>query len=143
MITVERLKAEHFDELVEQKATSHLRAFVTKEHVEAMVESPHSYTAKSDGQVLACGGVKEYWPGRGEAWVVLSGSAGKELVAIHKATEALLASCGIKRIEATVDRNFQQGHRWVKLLGFKLEANRMVAYFPNGNDGSLYARVAE
>jgi RimJ/RimL family protein N-acetyltransferase len=45
-----------------------------------------------------------------------------------------------RRIEATVDVGFKQGHRWIKMLGFELEGY-MRAYRPDGADMLLYARV--
>ena len=41
----------------------------------------------------------------------------------------------------TVDCEFEQGHRWAKMLGFTMEAERMRAYRPDGGDVALYARV--
>ena len=41
----------------------------------------------------------------------------------------------------TVDVDFPEAHRWAKMLGFKMEAERMEAYAPDGRACSLYARI--
>jgi hypothetical protein len=45
-----------------------------------------------------------------------------------------------KRIEAFVDANFAEGHRWIQMLGFVREGY-MRSFSPNGNDAVLYARI--
>jgi len=52
-----------------------------------------------------------------------------------------LDGCYLHRIEMTVDCDFPQGHRWAKMLGFTMEAERMRGYRPDGGDCALYARL--
>jgi hypothetical protein len=141
MMEVIAFKADHLKELVEQEAQEYLQAYITEDHIKEVEKSKFAFTAKSKGRVVACGGVAELWSGRGAAWAFLDSDCKKEFYAIHLAAKRLLGICPIKRIEATVDIGFKNGHRWVKSLGFILEAPILKAYMPNGGDSSLYVRL--
>lgn len=143
MITVERFKGEHLLRLDEQGATAYLRPYFRDESIKALEHSAFAYTAfsKETNRVLGCGGVYEFWKDRGEAWAILSKNCRKEFIAIHNATKRFFDLCSIRRIEVTVDCNFNNAHRWARSLGFQMEAERMRAYHPNGTDCALYARV--
>ena len=134
-------KAEHLDELVVQPAQRHLDGWVANASFGAL-EGPHAFSAFNDaGECVFCGGVTEVWPNRAQAWSVISGSAGKLLPRITRATRRYMELVPWRRIEITVDCEFPQGHRWARLLGFELECERMAAYTPDGRDSALYARV--
>ena len=45
------------------------------------------------------------------------------------------------RTEMTVVKDFKQGHRWAKMLGFVLETLTLRAYGPAGEDHSGYVRI--
>lgn len=100
-----------------------------------------AWTAESDdGQILAIAGVEPQWENRAIAFALISGAAGPYFRAIHSAVAAFLDHTPYRRIEATVDVGFEQGHRWIKMLGFEIEGY-MKAYRPDGADMLLYARV--
>ncbi len=143
MIDVVKFEADHLMKLLEQETTEYIKPHVTRANAEKLALETYALTciSQEDGRVLLCGGVAEYWPGRGEAWAIVAKHCKKEFVALHNATRRLFEVCPIRRIEAAVDVKLEQGHRWVKLLGFKLEAPLLKAYDINGNDVSLYARV--
>lgn len=141
MIQVVRFKAEHLSQLMEQEATQYLRAYLTPAHIAALEQSPHSMTGLADGRVVICGGVVEYWPNRGEAWAIIDQNCKEHFTAIHNAVKRFFEVCPLRRIEAAVDIGFEAGHRWMRLLGFELEAPVLRAYRPEGGDCSLYARV--
>jgi hypothetical protein len=46
-----------------------------------------------------------------------------------------------KRIETSVATDFEQGHRWAQMLGFKNEGT-MRCFTPQGMDCDLYARIS-
>lgn len=142
MIEVLRFKAEHMAYMKEQEATAYLKKYTTPEQ-DKLLETALSNTivSKIDGRVLFCGGVVEYWPGRGEAWAIFDQNVKKEFVYIHSAVKRFFDICPVKRIEAAVDVGFEAGHRWIKTLGFTLEAPILKSYRPEGTDVSLYARV--
>jgi RimJ/RimL family protein N-acetyltransferase len=99
-----------------------------------------AWTIEHDDDVIAFVGFEPQWQNRATAFALLSESAGAHLPAIHKFALRLLESVPYRRIEATVDVGFKQGHRWVKMLGFEIEGY-MRAYRPDGADMLLYARV--
>lgn len=100
-----------------------------------------TYTALAeDGEVLAVAGLLCFWKGRYEAWAFLNQNRPKEFFAIHRITQRYLDT--VKgRVEAVVDKTFENGHRWARALGFKVEAETMEKYCPNGNAATLYSRV--
>lgn len=142
MISVEPFRARDATELSEQEATAYLRPFISEEVMKALEGSPYAYTLRgADGRVVACAGVYEYWKGRGEAWALMDKNCKSEFFAVHNAVKRFLEICPVRRIEAVVDAGFEAGHRWVKALGFELEAPRLRGYRPTGGDCALYARV--
>ena len=99
-----------------------------------------AWTAENDGKILAIAGVEPQWENRATAFALLSDDSGPHFPAIHSAVVEFLDNAPYRRIEATVDVGFKQGHRWIKMLGFELEGY-MKAYRPDGADMLLYARV--
>jgi hypothetical protein len=45
------------------------------------------------------------------------------------------------RLELTVRFDFDEGHRWAKMLGFKVETPVMPFYGPEGEPHSMYVRI--
>lgn len=143
MIEVLKFKAEHLGYLKEQEATAYLKKYTTPEQ-DKMLENGMAYTcvsAEEPRRVLMCAGVIEYWKNRGEAWAVFDVNCKKEFVYIHNVVRRYLDICPVRRVEAAVDVGFLPGHRWIRSLGFKLEAPVLKAYRQEGSDVSLYARV--
>lgn len=141
MIDVIHFAPEHLYQIQEQRATDYMRPRVTFEHAQSLAGQPHSYTVLKDGKPIACGGVLEYWMGRGEAWAVLDAVSRKDFMAVHNAARRFIAAINMRRIEAVVQTDFTAGHRWLRALGFQMEAPLLKAYDPDGRDFSLYARV--
>ena len=130
----------HLDEMTMQPSQRYLRDFVTPEAAAAVAGFP-AYTATHGDDILGCGGVVPVWSGRGVAWSFISAKAGPHFVAITRAVRKFLDAQPQDRIETTVDIDFADGHRWARMLGFRLEAGRMQKYRPDGGTCSLYARV--
>ncbi len=137
-----KLKAEDLLRLIQAEAEfEYVRPYVTAESFDAVVASPHSRTFLLGGEPICCIGIREYWPGRGEAWAMFSQSAGPHMLQIHREALRYFQDCPIRRIEAAVEVGFEKGHRWVKALGFELEARLLRKFLPNGEDAVLYAKV--
>ena len=131
----------HLYELQPQEHQAHVMSIVTPEQAKTL-ETKWAFTGKdNDGKVLICAGVIEVWANRGLAWTYIDKDAGKHFKAIHNASKRFFDYCPLNRIEATVHVNFEQGHRWMRLLGFTLEAKVMRMFLPNGEDMALYAKV--
>lgn len=138
-----RFQAAHIKQIQEQDATRALNEFVTDADEKALENCRFAFTGFGDGKPVICAGLAEYWTNRAEAWAIVDRNSLPYFTQIHYAVKKFLEICPIRRIEAAVDVNFKAGHRWVKLLGFTLEAPVVRKYLPNGTDCSLYAKVRE
>lgn len=140
-IEVIPFRLEHYKELKKQESQEYLTSYIRDEHLLTLQNGKHAYTIIIEGRVLLCGGIIQYWEGRGEAWSFIAADCKKDFYRIHKIVKRFFELSDLKRIEATVDYNFTQGHRWIKSLGFVCEAPLLKSYLPNGGDSSLYVRV--
>lgn len=132
----------HLEWLKSQPGHEHLSTIKTEYAVE-LQKSPYSRSIISDdGRVLCCGGLLLYWHQRGEVWAFFNQNCRREFLSIHKLALQFLRALPVNRVEASVEVDHKEGHRWCKLLGFKREAKVCRAYLPNGKDASLYARIA-
>jgi hypothetical protein len=133
-------KAEHLMDLQLQLAQQGIAPFISADYAKA-IEGPYAFTGMVDGRVIAVGWVAEIWSGRAMACSLIDQRAGVHFVAIHKAARRVLDSVPWRRVEADTPCGFEQGHRWLRMLGFECEAERMRTYLPDGTDSALYARV--
>lgn len=106
-----------------------------------LLENEFALTALHDGKVLAVGGVLKLWENRGLAWAYIDRDAGAHFPSIHKAVRRLLDLVPYDRVEADTPCEFEQGKRWLKMLGFACECERARKHRPDGGDSALYARV--
>tara|TARA_R110000824_G_scaffold20858_2_gene78196 strand:- start:2123 stop:2548 length:426 start_codon:yes stop_codon:yes gene_type:complete len=140
MFQIVPFKAAHIGAIKLQTAQMYLSEWVTQEQAEALEQSL-SYTAMLDDVPLGSAGVIEMWKGRGLAWALISQTGPKHFVKCHRAVVRFLEACMLPRVEMTVDCDHKEAHRWAKLLGFEMEAERMRAYAPDGHDCALYSRI--
>jgi hypothetical protein len=131
---------EHLDTLALQPSQADFLQTFDKTYAPALIAAGPCFTAIKDGVILGCAGLTKQWDNRAIAWALFSTNLGREFVRIHRAAERYLAIADFKRIEAFVDANFAEGHRWIQMLGFEREGY-MRSFSPNGNDAVLYARV--
>jgi hypothetical protein len=138
-------KAWHYRKIKPQAAQMGLIDAITDDYLEALAdpETATSYTLIEGEKPLVCFGMIPLWENRAYAWAMLDESAKHYLTKITKVVGRALDyhSKEVKRIEAAVDCEFKEGHRWLKMLGFTLECDRMKAYRPDGKDAALYAKV--
>lgn len=137
------LKPEHLECLELQEAQKNFNQLILDpdHYVEMVTENGHAYAVIDDEKTYCVAGLIELWPERQLLWSLMSKDAGPHLFFITRAAKNLLTLFGSKRVEATIDVNFKEGHRFIKLLGFQMEAELMRAYEPDGTDCSLYARI--
>jgi len=141
-MNVVKFEAHHLHSVDLQDGQAYLSSWITPAMADALEETDWAYTLIDGGSVLGCAGVVPMWQGRGTAWAYLSRrAAGAAFIHVHRAVVRFLEACYLQRIEMTVDCDFEQGHRWARLLGFTMEAKTMRAYRPDGGDCSLYSRV--
>lgn len=130
----------HMETLDLQDAQQIMLTWWTPEYARALKNSGQAFSGILNGQTIFCAGVARQWDNRGAAWSMIGRDAGAHFVQIHRAVRRFLDLCDIRRIEAYVDADFAEGHRWMQMLGFEREG-RMRAFLPLGNDCDLYARV--
>ena len=114
---------------------------ISDEALAVMARGPFAGTLLLDGQPAACAGIALYWPGRGEAWAIVDRRASECCLALHRAVRRARDECGVRRVEALVDIDFERGHRWARSLGFRPHSEPLEAYFPSGRSAVLYERV--
>lgn len=95
-----------------------------------------------DGKVIMIAGLAPQWTNRAVAWTLISESAGRHFVELHRYVDNFLDNSDFRRVESTVDVDFEAGHRWMKMLGFEVEGY-MRAYKPDGGDMVLYSRIKQ
>lgn len=99
-----------------------------------------AWTAEVDDRVVACGGLFPQWENRALAWMLIGENAGRYFPVIHRHVKQFLALSPYRRIEAHVDVGFAAGVRWMKMLGFELEAYKK-AFRPDGADMLEFVRI--
>lgn len=106
-----------------------------------VLEKQNSWTVVADGNPVACGGTMQQWPGRHLAWVYLNDSTGPHMRFITRAVQSRLAKVQ-GRVEMTVRADFAQGHRWARILGFRIENEPGIlrAFGPKGEDHVSYVK---
>lgn len=100
-----------------------------------------TFSAWLDGECVSVGGVTPTWPGSAVAWCMISPAIRPAMTSLTRFSASLFDLQPYRRLSTSVVCGFEPGHRWVKMLGFVLEAERMPAYDPVGRDCALYARV--
>ena len=123
-----------------QPAQVYLSDWVSEAEGRALEEHP-SYTGWVDGVPIVSAGIVPQWQGRAIAWAYLSQAGAQYMPSVHRAVKRFLDGCYVQRIETSVNCEFEQGHRWARMLGFEMEAECMRAYGADGRDAALYARV--
>jgi len=140
MIQVVPYEAKHALALDLQMNQQSTTRFITLDYAKSL-EGEFSYTVLLDGSPIAVGGVAKLWENRAFVWSMMDRCAGPYFTAIHRAAKKALERAPYRRIEADTPCDFPQGHRWLRMLGFHVEAERMQAYMPDGADHTLYAKV--
>jgi hypothetical protein len=139
-MTIVPYQAEHLLAISAQEAQRYLGEY-TARHAKAL-EQTHAFTVMVDDKPVACGGVLDHWQGRHEVWAYIAGNVGPRVfLQIHHAVKRFFDAHSGRRIEAYVDCQFPEGHRWAQALGFELETERLRGYWPNGRDAACYVRV--
>lgn len=135
---------EHLKALVLQDAQEYFGAEIQRPGYGAYLrDAGQAFTAIDGDHVLGCGGCVEIWENRAQIWALIAKDAGRNMIGIHRAVDGFLKQAKWKRIEAAVDIGFDEGARWLRLLGFYNETpdKPMRAYRPDGGDSYLYARI--
>lgn len=132
----------HLHSLNLQKAQASLTPTLTLPgYAEGLATAGPCYSAVDGDDVYAAAGFFPQWENRAIVWALVSESAGKHFVKIHRAVLRSFALHPYRRLETCVVEGFDEGHRWAKLLGFELEG-KMRSWTPDGRDAWMYSRIS-
>lgn len=137
------LQKRHIEELAAKGGLGYLAAYLDEEAKNRFAAMKYAFAAEVDGETVAAAGLLEYWSHRAEAWAFFDPQCRKHFLAVHNAVKRFLQIAPVRRIEAIVERDFSAGHRWIKSLGFELEAECLRSYTIECKDVSLYALIKE
>lgn len=108
-----------------------------------------TYTCIFEGDIVAVGGIKMYFEGVGEAWIVMTKQSKKHNIygliacrAIEKKLNELMVELNVRRCEANVRKDFPIAIRFVKALGFEFVGERKY-WFPCKTSAMLYSKVKD
>jgi len=112
---------------------------MTPAMIESAIAGGMALAAVDGDKVFAMAGIYEVWPERGLAWALLARDVGAHMLTLHRITQRAIDVSLFRRIEADVLNSHDEGHRWMRLLGFEQEGVRRCYW--QGNDYALYAKV--
>lgn len=142
MIEVELFKPYHIDLLLAQgvqlRQVSQVQVPASYASL-ARLPGP-AFTGRVGDQILMCGGMIPMGPAMGVLWALLSEAAASHMLALHRGVRRFLEINPPRRLEATVEKGFPQGCRWLELLGFKAEGE-MPGYGLQGETHIRYGKV--
>lgn len=99
-------------------------------------------TAWAGERVVMCGGVATSNGRHGLLWALVSETAGRHMLELHRGvTRFLRDHARVQRLEATVEFGFFPGCRWLRLLGFRYEG-LMPGYGDRGETHLRFGRVS-
>ena len=111
----------------------------TIENAKGLHASQDAFTATVDGNVIACIGLIEFWPGRRMAWAYLAQGVSAHIAELTDAVQRWLRYHGDGRIEAYIDPSYRCAKRWARKLGFEREGP--LRQWVPGKDYDMYARI--
>lgn len=124
-----------------QKAQAYMHDIAPMEmDLTPLADAGMAFTGEVDGEPIVMAGLVHEWPGRATAWSVVGEKAGPHFIAIHRAVHDFLVRAPYRRIEAHVDVGFEAGIKWMKMLGFEIEAYKR-AWRPDGADVLAFVRI--
>lgn len=108
-----------------------------------------TYTCVYDGQIVAVGGIKVFFEGVGESWIILTEHAKKEGVwgimasrLIENKLNELMEKLNMRRVEAQARADFPQAIKFIEALRFEFNCERKN-WFPDGTSAMLYSKVRD
>lgn len=116
--------------------------YLTPEYAEILA-APDNYalSAWAGSKCVGGAGIIQVNKFRAIAWALVGRDARPYMRQITAKVKEVIWEHPSQRVEITVDAEFLEGHRWARMLGFTMEAPRMVKHGILGNDETLYARI--
>ncbi len=106
-----------------------------------------TYTCIFEGEIVAVGGIKLFFEGVGESWIMMTNQCRKDGIfgmiacnAIEAKLNSIAVDLKMRWVEANVRKGVTKSIRFVEALGFHFVGER-EQWFPNGDSSMLYSRV--
>lgn len=123
-----------------QRGQLSMVSIVTPDYARALIAAGPSISVERRGEILGCAGIGIHNGGSGILWSVISEVAGPHFIRLDRIARRFISSIHLRRLEATVEKGFEPGCRWLDLMGFHFEGV-MRCYGPGGEDHLRYARI--
>lgn len=133
----------HLEGFVAQKEQGLVNKYMLSEdYIDVITNYGPAFTGLVSGVPVIVSGVLQVHPHIGMAWAILSEECRNHLLPATRAVASFLEGYKMSRIETAVKRDFAQGHRWAKMLGFENETPErgMRNFTEDGETYDLYAR---
>ena len=146
MIEVIPFKPEHMIDIEKADIDSKILMFINDidSRAEYYAKTGPAITVMRENKVLAIGGVIKFWPGVGEAWMMIAPEGRKGGLFLYRYMEGFLETCfkeyGFHRIQASIVQDHKEAHRCIQRLGF-IPEGMMVHYGPNKENFVRYTRI--
>ena len=142
MLEYKPFKVGHLQYLAPQEAQRHEHAVLLRSDYADIVDSNFGLSAWVGNQCIAASGVVPMFSHRAIAWARVSNDAAPYMVEIVRKVRRTLAILPYRRIEMTVNAEFENGRRFAELVGMTLETPEPLrAFGARGEDEYLYARI--
>lgn len=133
----------HLDNFDLQEEQVFMSEYINDQYKEILVLGGPAFTGLIDGKPIVISGVLQADVHLGTAWLLLTKDARNHMLSVTRGVSNFLENTPIKRIQTAIRRDFKEGHRWAKILGFTNETPEMGmrGYGPDGQTHDLYARI--
>lgn len=101
-----------------------------------------AWTAISEERIECCAGMTEISEGVYEAWALFSSSFKKYSISFARAMKSEVNNLDFIRLQAYVEKDFTDAHRFIKFLGFKKETE-LKHYYGKDNHAVIYSIIRE
>lgn len=142
MLEYRPFKSGHLKYLAPQVEQRHEHAVLLNSEYADIVDNNFGLSAWVGDKCVGASGVVPMFSHRAVAWAILSKDAAPYMVPIVRKVRRTLATLPYRRIEMTVNAEFENGRRFAELIGMTLETPEPLrAYGATGSDEYMYARV--
>ena len=133
----------HLEGFELQKEQSLMHKYLMDEsYIDTIGLTGEAWTGLVDGNVKVIAGVFKAHEHIGVVWALIGKDGNKYMPSITKNVLKWLDKNNTPRLETAVRRDFNEGHRWAKIMGFENETPEkgMKNYGSDGETYDLYAR---
>lgn len=134
-------KQEHLRLIEPQEGSWKNQLVYANQEMSEVFDNNFSLSAWANNRCIAAAGLIGLYPHYAIAWAFVSVKAGVHMLAIVRKVRSVLDAQAYRRIEMRVRYDFEKGHKFAILCGFKEEAHLMRKSGFYGEDETLYARV--